>query len=72
MCKTDKTQSLILCDLKVKITFNDNQQERVLCSGADCLHLSGSAGELQRLWILKSAICPLKQKAAGSLCVYAH
>lgn len=74
MCKINKAAFInMMCNVKARqVTFNNNQQESVLCSGADCLHLNGLAGELERQWILKSSVGPLKQKAADSLSVYAH
>lgn len=63
----------MLWDAKVKqVTFNNNQQESVICSYVDCLHQTGSAVEWEGLWILKSSAGPLKQEAADSLSVYAH
>lgn len=63
----------MLCDVKARqVTFNNNQQERVLCSCVYCLHLNGSAGESERLWILKSSTGPLIQEAADCLSVYAR
>lgn len=55
-----------------QVTFDNNQQESVLCLSVDRLHVNRSASEKERLWVLKSPAGPLKQEAAGGLSVHAH